>query len=74
MFHVSSLKKVVGQNCRVQAILPELDEEGSIYPQIESSLNVCEHHLCRQTIKEVLIKWKDMSPKDATRESVATLQ
>jgi hypothetical protein len=29
LFHVPCLKKVVGQNCRVQTILPELDEEGS---------------------------------------------
>jgi hypothetical protein len=45
VFHVSCLKKVVGQNCRVQTILPELDEEGSIWLQPESILNVREHHL-----------------------------
>jgi hypothetical protein len=68
VFHVSCLKKVVGQNCRVQTILPELDEEGSIWMQPESILNMCKHHLHGQTIKEVLIKWKDTSPEDATWE------
>ena len=28
VFHVSWLKKVIGENCLVQTIFPELDEEG----------------------------------------------
>jgi hypothetical protein len=40
VFHVSCLKKVVGHNCWVQTILPELDEEGSIWLQPESVLNM----------------------------------
>jgi hypothetical protein len=42
VFHVSCLKKVVGQNCRVQTILPELDEEGSLWLQLEVVLNAHE--------------------------------
>ena len=30
VFHVSCLKKVIGENLLVQTILPELDEEGKI--------------------------------------------
>ena len=30
IFHVSCLKKVIGENIPVQTILPELDEEGKI--------------------------------------------
>ena len=30
IFHVSCLKKVIGENLPVQTILPELDEEGKI--------------------------------------------
>ena len=30
VFHVSYLKKVIGENIPVQTILPELDEEGKI--------------------------------------------
>lgn len=31
VLHVSCLKKVVGQKCHVQTILPKLDEEDSIW-------------------------------------------
>ena len=51
VFHVSYLNKVVGQNCRVQTILPKLDEEGSLWLQPESIINVCEHHFHGITIK-----------------------
>ena len=30
VFHVSSLKKVIGQNIPIQTVLPKLDEEGRI--------------------------------------------
>ena len=30
VFHVSCLKKVIGQNIPTQTVLPELDEEGTI--------------------------------------------
>lgn len=33
VFHVSCLKKVIGNHCRIQTSLPELDEEGSIWLQ-----------------------------------------
>jgi len=38
--HVSCLKKV-GNNCRIQTHLPELDEEGSIWLQPEQVLEIC---------------------------------
>lgn len=66
VFHVSCLKKVVGNNCKIQTSLPELDEEGSIYRQPEQVLDKREQHLCGCTIKEFLFKWKDTSPEDAT--------
>ena len=66
VFDVSYRNKVVGKNCRVQTILPELDEEGSLWLQPEAVLNSHERQLCEKTIKEMLIKWKDTSPEDAT--------
>ena len=30
VFHVSCLRKVIGENLTIQTILPELDEEGNI--------------------------------------------
>jgi hypothetical protein len=74
VFHVSYLKKVVGQNCRVQTILSELDEYGSLWLQPEVIFNAREHRLCGRTIKEVLIKWKDTSPEDTTWEPSAIPQ
>jgi len=49
------LNKVVGQNCRVQTILSELDEEGSLWLQPEVFLSILEHQLRGRTINEVLI-------------------
>lgn len=66
MFHLSCLKKVVGPNCQVQSTLPELNEEGSIWIQLEAILNTRQCQLCQRTIKEVFIQWKDTSPTDAT--------
>jgi hypothetical protein len=74
VFHVSSLKKVVGKNCRVQTILLELDEEGSLWLQPDTILNHREHQLRGRTIKEVLIQWKDTSPEDATWGPTTILQ
>ena len=36
LFHVSCLKKVIGDNIPVQTILPELDEEGKIILELEA--------------------------------------
>ena len=36
IFHVSCLKKVIGENISVQTILPELDEEGKIILEPEA--------------------------------------
>jgi hypothetical protein len=74
VFHVSYLKKVVGQNCRVQTILPELDEEGSLWLEPNVILNHRELQLHGRTIKEVLIQWKETSPEDATWEPTTILQ
>ena len=35
VFHVSCLKKVIGDKLPIQTILPELDEEGKIILEVE---------------------------------------
>eukprot|EP00253_Pinus_taeda_P021671 PITA_21671 len=55
VFHVSCLKKVIGNNCRIQTSLPELDEEGSIWLQPEQVLDTRVKQLCGRMIKEVLV-------------------
>ena len=74
VFHVSCLKKVIGNNCRVQTSLPELDEEGSIWLQPEQVLDTRDRHLRGCMIREVLVKSKDTSSEDATRELATILQ
>jgi len=74
VFHVSCLKKVVGNHCRIQTSLPQLDEEGLIWLQPEQVLGTRERHLRGRTVKEVLIKWKNTSVEDATREPTTVLQ
>jgi hypothetical protein len=55
IFHVSSLKKVIGAKCQIQTNLPELAEEGSIWIQPEVVLDPHEHRLHQRTIKEVIV-------------------
>eukprot|EP00253_Pinus_taeda_P023975 PITA_23975 len=74
VFHVSCLKKVIGNNCRIQTSLPELDEEGSIWLQPKQVLDTQERPLHGRMIREVLVKWKDTSPEDATWEPATILQ
>jgi hypothetical protein len=57
---------VIGTSCQIQTNLPELAEEGSIWLQPEVFLDQHEHRLHQQTIKEVLVQWKDENPADAT--------
>eukprot|EP00253_Pinus_taeda_P012696 PITA_12696 len=72
-FHVSCLKKVIGKNCRIQTSLPEL-EEGTIWLQPEQVMDTRERPLRGRVIKEVLVKWKDTSPEDATWQPATILQ
>ena len=65
---------MIGNNFRVQTSLPELDEEGSIWLQPEQVLDTRDKHLRGSVIKEVLVKWKDTSPEDATWEPAVILQ
>ena len=66
VFHVSCLKKVLGTNIQGQTILPELDNEGSIFLEPEAVLNKHTRQLHSHSITEVLIQWHGMHPEDAT--------
>jgi hypothetical protein len=46
-FHVSFLKKVIGNKFKNQTNLPKLDEEGSIWIQPQAYLDHHEHLLCQ---------------------------
>ena len=69
VFHVSCLKKVVGQHKKVQTSLPMLDEEGRIILEPEAIIASREKKLRSRIIKEYLIKWKNLPAEDAAWES-----
>ena len=75
VFHVSCLKKVIGINIIAQIFLPELDNEGSIIFKPKAILNKpTRHDLHSRSIREVLIQWHNMEPKDATWEPLLQIQ
>jgi hypothetical protein len=71
VFHVSCLKRAMGQHITPLEILPPLDEEGQLILIPEEIL---EKKLRRRSIKEYLVKWKDLPIEDATWESEQVIQ
>jgi hypothetical protein len=69
VFHVSCIKKVVGQHKKVQTLLPLLGEEGRIILEPEAIIASREKKLRSRIIKEYLIKWKNLPEEDAAWES-----
>ena len=74
VFHVSCLKKVVGQQVAASQELPPLDEEGQLATSPEEILQVRERKPRNRVVKEYLVKWKDLPIEDATWESEQVLQ
>jgi hypothetical protein len=60
VFHVSCVKRVLGQQQKAQTILPMLDEEGRIILEPKAIIATREKRLRSQVIKEYLIKWKNL--------------
>ena len=74
VFHVSCLKKAVGQHVVISTELPPLDEEGQLILIPEEVLETRERKLSYRSIKEYLIKWKNLPIEDATWEGEHILQ
>ena len=74
VFHVSGLKKVIGDKLPSQTILPELDEEGKIILEPEAVKETRTRQLQSRSISEYLIKWKNLSAKDSTWEDENFIQ
>ena len=68
VFHVSCLKKVIGDKILVQTILPKLDEEGKIIfdPEVVTETRI--RQLRNRSISKYLIKWKNLPTEDSTWE------
>ena len=74
VFHVSRLKKALGHRVVPSTVLPPLDDEGKLILVPESILEYRERQLRRRTIREYLVKWRDLPVEDATWESEEILQ
>jgi hypothetical protein len=70
VFHVSFLKKAVGQYITTSKELPPLDEEG----QTKEVLEHKERRLRSRIIGECLVKWRGLLVEDATWEGEQILQ
>jgi hypothetical protein len=74
VFHVSRLKKVIGNKIPVQTILPELDEEGKIILEPEAITDTRIRQLRNRSISEYLIKWRKLPAEDSTWEDESFIQ
>ena len=68
VFHVSCLKKVIGDKIPVQTIFPELDEEGKIILESKSIIDTRICQLRNRSISEYLIKLRKLPAEDSTWE------
>ena len=74
VFHVSCIKKTLGQKIVTSEILPHLDDEGQLTLVPENILKTRERRSRSRTIKEYLIPWKDIPSEYATWEEEKILQ
>jgi hypothetical protein len=74
VFHVSCLKKAVGQFINTSEELPSLDEEGQLELVPEAILEFTERRLRSRVIRECLVRWRVLQIEDATWESEQILQ
>ena len=74
VFHVSCLKRALGQHVLVNETLPPVDEEGSLHLIPEEIIETMVKQLRSISIKEYLVKWKDLPIEYATWESERILQ
>ena len=65
-FHVSQLKKMVGDEIEAVTIPPQLTEEGELITEPEAVFNTRKHPVTGQ--QEVLIKWKGLPAFDSSWE------
>eukprot|EP00253_Pinus_taeda_P034426 PITA_34426 len=69
VFHVSCLKKALGQQVTVTDELPPTDDEGHLVLQPEAIIDTRERQLRSRTVWEFLVRWKNLPDEDATWEN-----
>ena len=71
VFHVSCLKRALGDHQLAQTTLPSLNDEGRVILEPEGIITTRERKLRSRAIKEYLIKWKDLPEEEAYWETEA---
>ncbi|GLT71300.1 hypothetical protein SLA2020_433310 [Shorea laevis] len=74
VFHVSCLKKKLGNQINPLPTLPPVDGNGEVKPEPEAIIDRRMVHKGRREVTEVLIKWKGASSKDNSWESLWKLR
>ena len=69
IFHVSHLKKVLEHHIFPSIVLPPLDDEEKLVLVPEAIIDFKERNLRQCTIREYLVKWKDLLVEDSTWEN-----
>eukprot|EP00253_Pinus_taeda_P033449 PITA_33449 len=73
IFHVSCLKKALGQQVTVTDELPPMDDEGHLVLQPKAIIDTRERQLRSRMVWE-LVRWNNLPDEDATWESEQILQ
>ena len=68
VFHVSCLKKVIGDKIAVQTIFIELEEEAKIILEPEAITDTRTCQLRNRSISKYLIKWRKLPVENSTWE------
>jgi len=74
IFHVSSLKKTLGNQIRPNPQLPEVTTEGTLVPAPDRVLQRRLKKKKNRAGVEVLIKWQGATEEEATWEDMEDLQ
>ena len=74
VFHISCLKKALGQHVTVTDELRPTDDEGCLVLQPEAITDTRERQLRSRTVREFLVTWKNLPDEDATWENEKILQ
>ena len=68
IFHVSCLRKAIGQHVVSTMELPPIDDEGHLVLQLEAILDTQERSLRNREIREYQVRWRNLPDEDATWE------
>lgn len=72
-FHVSLLKKVVGQQDVSSTTLPPLDDEGRLILTLKRIMETCTKNLRSTQLQELLVKWTNLLEEYSTWEGAEIL-